>query len=232
MNLFISTATDKVYLALFENNNILKEIIHQGNNDHTTSFYPLLDDLKFKFEDINGIYIVNGPGSYTGLRVGVIYAKMLGIEKHIDLYPIHLLEALGRKDLQEDKRFSSNANRMKNLQELVEILNKEMIKKNSKEWLTIFDQKGLPCGPINTIEEMFADSHTKHREMIIEVKNTKAGTFKSIGMPIKFSKSKTDKSKGAPIFGEHTIEVLIDYGFNKAEIDNLIKNKIIYSSSK
>jgi len=94
MNLFISTATDKVYLALFENNNILKEIIHQGNNDHTTSFYPLLDDLKFKFEDINGIYIVNGPGSYTGLRVGVIYAKMLGIEKHIDLYPIHLLEAL------------------------------------------------------------------------------------------------------------------------------------------
>ena len=49
---------------------------------------------------------------------------------------------------------------------------------------------------------------------------------------IKFSKSKTDKSKGAPIFGEHTIEVLIDYGFNKAEIDNLIKNKIIYSSSK
>jgi crotonobetainyl-CoA:carnitine CoA-transferase CaiB-like acyl-CoA transferase len=79
---------------------------------------------------------------------------------------------------------------------------------------------------------MFADSHTKHREMIIEVKNTKAGTFKSIGMPIKFSKSKPDKSKGAPIFGEPTIEVLIDYGFNKTEIDNLIKNKIIYSSSK
>jgi len=58
---------------------------------------------------------------------------------------IHLLEALGRKDLQEDKRFSNNANRMKNLQALVAILNKEMIKKNSKEWLTIFDQKGLPC---------------------------------------------------------------------------------------
>ena len=121
---------------------------------------------------------------------------------------------------------------MKNLQALIDILNKEMIKKNSKEWLTIFDQKGLPCGPINSIEEMFEDSHTKHREMIIEVKNTKAGTFKSIGMPIKFSKSKIDKSKGAPIFGEHTIEVLIDYGFNKAEIDNLIKNKIIYYSSK
>ena len=57
-------------------------------------------------------------------------------------------------------------------------------------------------------------------------------SYKSVGMPIKFSKSKVEKSKGAPIFGEHTIEVLIDYGFSKAEINNLIKNKIIYSPSK
>ncbi len=85
------------------------------------------------------------------------------------------MEALGRKDLQEDKRFSSNASRMKNLQALIEILNKEMVKKTSKEWLNIFDRKGLPCGPINTIEEMFEHSQTKHREMIIEVKNSKAG---------------------------------------------------------
>ena len=145
---------------------------------------------------------------------------------------INLIEALERKDLQEDQRFNSNANRMNNLKILIEILNKEMIKKTSKEWLMIFDQKGFPCGPINTIEEMFEDPHTKQREMIIAVKNTKAGVFKSIGMPIKFSKSKSDKSKGAPIFGEHTKEVLLDYGFSKAEIDNLIKNKIIYSSSK
>ena len=145
---------------------------------------------------------------------------------------INLIEALERKDLQEDQRFNSNANRMNNLKILIEILNKEMIKKTSKEWLMIFDQKGFPCGPINTIEEMFEDPHTKQREMIVAVKNTKAGVFKSIGMPIKFSKSKSDKSKGAPIFGEHTKEVLLDYGFSKAEIDNLIKNKIIYSSSK
>jgi len=94
MNLFISTATDKVYLALFKDNKVIKQIVHQGHNDHTTSFYPLLDELDFKFEDIKSVYIINGPGSYTGLRVGVIYAKMLGIEKSIDLYPIHLLEAL------------------------------------------------------------------------------------------------------------------------------------------
>jgi crotonobetainyl-CoA:carnitine CoA-transferase CaiB-like acyl-CoA transferase len=145
---------------------------------------------------------------------------------------INLIDALGRKDLQEDKRFNSNTNRMKNLQSLIEILNKEMIKKSSREWLKIFNQKGLPSGQINTIEEMFEHSQTKHRKMIIEVKNFKAGIFKSIGMPIKFSKSKSDKSKAAPIFGEHTKEILLDYEFSNTEIDSLIKNKIIYSFSK
>ena len=144
---------------------------------------------------------------------------------------INLIDALGRKDLQEDKRFNSNTNRMRNLQPLIEILNKEIIKKPSNEWLKIFNKKGLPCGPINTIEEMFEHSQTKHRKMIIEVKNSKAGLFKSIGMPIKFSKSRSDKSKAAPIFGEHTKEILLDYQFSKTEIDNLIKKKIIYSFS-
>ncbi|MFM7981363.1 MAG: CoA transferase, partial [Candidatus Fonsibacter sp.] len=51
---------------------------------------------------------------------------------------LHLIEALERKDLQEDKRFNNNTNRMNNLNLLVEILNKEMIKKTSKEWLMIF----------------------------------------------------------------------------------------------
>lgn len=144
---------------------------------------------------------------------------------------INLIDALGRKDLQEDKRFNSNTNRMKNLKSLIEILNKEIIKKPSNEWLKIFNKKGLPCGPINTIEEMFEHSQTKHRKMIIEVKNSKAGLFKSIGMPIKFSKSRSDKSKAAPIFGEHTKKILLDYEFTKTEIDNLIKKKIIYSFS-
>ena len=144
---------------------------------------------------------------------------------------INLIDALGRKDLQEDKRFNSNTNRMRNLQSLIEILNKEIIKKPSNEWLKIFNKKGLPCGPINTIEEMFEHSQTKHRKMIIEVKNSKAGLFKSIGMPIKFSKSRSYKSKAAPIFGEHTKKILLDYEFNKTEIDNLIKKKIIYSFS-
>ena len=94
MNLFISTATDKIYLMTFENEKVNKTIIHQGNNDHTTSFYDLITQIIPKLTDVQKIYIVNGPGSYTGLRVGVIFAKTMGIELNVDLYPINLLEVL------------------------------------------------------------------------------------------------------------------------------------------
>jgi crotonobetainyl-CoA:carnitine CoA-transferase CaiB-like acyl-CoA transferase len=138
-----------------------------------------------------------------------------------------LLKAINRQDLQEDEKFSSNLNRKENINELVNILNSELIKKTSDEWLKIFDNNGLPCGPINSITEMFEDPQTIHREMIIEVDNKKAGKSKAIGMPIKFSKSKTEKSKGAPSLGEHTREIMSSFGYKHEEIEDFYNRKVI-----
>ena len=138
-----------------------------------------------------------------------------------------LLKAINRQDLQEDEKFSSNLNRKENINELVNILNSELIKKTSDEWLEIFDNNGLPCGPINSITEMFEDPQTIHREMLIEVDNKKAGKSKAIGMPIKFSKSKTEKSKGAPNLGEHTREVMLNFGYKHEEIEDFYNRKVI-----
>ena len=138
-----------------------------------------------------------------------------------------LLKAIGREDLQENEKFSSNLSRKKNLKELVDILNDELIKKTSDEWLKIFDNNGLPCGPINSITDMFKDPQTIEREMVIEVNNKKAGKSTAIGMPIKFSKSKTEKSKGAPSLGEHTREVMQIFGYKDDQIKELYDRKII-----
>ena len=138
-----------------------------------------------------------------------------------------LLKAIDRMDLQENEMFSSNLNRKENITQLVEILNSELIKKTSKEWLKIFDENGLPCGPINSINEMFVDPQTIEREMIIDVDNKKAGKSKAIGMPIKFSKSKTEKSKGAPNLGEHTKEIMKIFDYNDKQIDDFYNRKII-----
>ena len=138
-----------------------------------------------------------------------------------------LLKAIDRMDLQENEMFSSNFNRKENITQLVEILNSELVKKTSKEWLKIFDDNGLPCGPINSINEMFVDPQTIEREMIIDVDNKKAGKSKAIGMPIKFSKSKTEKSKGAPDLGEHTRAIMQNFGYKDKQIDEFYNRKII-----
>ena len=138
-----------------------------------------------------------------------------------------LLKAINRQDLQEKEEFSSNLNRKKNINQLVDILSSELIKKTADEWLKIFDNNGLPCGPINSITEMFEDPQTIHREMIIEVDNKKAGKSKAIGMPIKFSKSKTEKSKGAPNLGEHTREIMLSFGYKHEEIEDFYNRKVI-----
>ena len=145
---------------------------------------------------------------------------------------LQFIDAINRKDLQNNKKFSSNNARMKNLKDLINILNKELKRKKTNEWLKIFDKKGLPCGPIYSINEMFKDPQTKYRKMIINVNNKKAGISKAIGMPIKFSHSKIKKTTGAPVFGQHTKEILLDYGFKKKEINKLIANKIVYSAGK
>jgi len=140
---------------------------------------------------------------------------------------LKLIDALGAKELQENEKFNSNANRMKNVAELTELLKKELVKKTAEEWLKLFDEKGLPCGPINTVTEMFEDPQTIERKMIVDVKNTKAGSFKAIGMPIKFSETKVEDTKESPTFGQHTKQILLDHGFKSEEIDSLMKQRVV-----
>jgi crotonobetainyl-CoA:carnitine CoA-transferase CaiB-like acyl-CoA transferase len=145
---------------------------------------------------------------------------------------LKLIDALGVKELQENEKFNSNANRMKNLTELTELLKKELVKKTAEEWLKLFDEKGLPCGPINTVTEMFEDPQTIERKMIVDVKNTKAGSFKAIGMPIKFSETKVEDTKESPTFGQHTKQILLEHGFKSEEIDSLMHQRIYFFTFK
>ena len=140
---------------------------------------------------------------------------------------LKLIKALNKEELQEDIRFNNNDNRMKNLNDLVEVIQQELIKKTSKEWIKIFDKQGLPCGPINSIIEMHKDPHTLDRKMIIEVENKNAGKLKAIGMPIKFSDTNVEKSKGAPIFGQHTDIILKGFGYTTKQIEEFKFKSIV-----
>ncbi len=102
MKLFISTATDKIYLMQFDEEKIHNQLIYQGKNNHTETLYDLLDELNVDYKNLEAVYIVNGPGSYTGLRVGVIFAKTLAMINQVKIVPVGLMEALYYSNNKQD----------------------------------------------------------------------------------------------------------------------------------
>ena len=76
----------------------------------------------------------------------------------------------------------------------------------------------MPAGPVLDIGEMTEDPQTKAREMIMEVNHSKLGPVRTLGPPIKFAGTPSNVRRGAPVLGEHSEEILLEYGFTAEEI--------------
>ena len=118
---------------------------------------------------------------------------------------------LGCEHLLNDERFTSKADRVENNSKLVEELGKFFIQRTTKELCEAFEAEGIPAGPVMDHVEVFNDPQTLHREMVIETEHSKLGKIKTIGVPVKLSKTPASIRKGAPLFGEHNQEVLSDW---------------------
>ncbi len=134
---------------------------------------------------------------------------------------LRLLEVLEAAELAEDERFKENAGRMAHLAELSEALEEHMITRSTDEWLAKFEQAGLPAGPVLNIAEMHRDPQTLAREMVTEARHARLGPVKTVGLPVKFSGTPGNVATGAPLYGQHTSEVLSEYGYNADEIEAL-----------
>jgi crotonobetainyl-CoA:carnitine CoA-transferase CaiB-like acyl-CoA transferase len=134
---------------------------------------------------------------------------------------LRLLEVLEAPELAEDERFKENPGRMAHLAELSEALEEHMVTRTTGEWLTRFEQAGLPAGPVLDIVEMHRDPQAIAREMVVEAEHARLGPVKTIGLPIKFSGTPGGVATGAPLYGQHTREVLSECGYNADEIEAL-----------
>jgi crotonobetainyl-CoA:carnitine CoA-transferase CaiB-like acyl-CoA transferase len=132
-----------------------------------------------------------------------------------------LIRALDAEHLGRDPRFVTNAGRLTHLPVLVELLTPYFRQRTTAEWLAIFDELGVPGGPVLTVGEMHADPQTQAREMVTEVQHSRLGPVKTLGAPVKFSATPASVRRGAPLLGEHTREIMLEYGYAPGEIDNL-----------
>ena len=137
------------------------------------------------------------------------------------LYPL-LCGILGCPELATDPRYAKGQDRMNRLPEFLGVIAPHFKKKTTAEWLVQLEKAGIPSGPVLSVKEMHAHPQTVARDMVPTVEHPVAGTVATIGLPVKFSATPGRVMHAAPVFGQHTREVLAEHGFTTAEIDALL----------
>jgi crotonobetainyl-CoA:carnitine CoA-transferase CaiB-like acyl-CoA transferase len=117
-------------------------------------------------------------------------------------------KAFGQEALLADPRFATNPIRVQNRQLVTDTLTPVMKSKTTAEWIDALEALKIGCGPINTLEQVFADPHVQAREMVVEMAHASGETVKVIANPVKLSATPPSYRSPPPVLGEHTEDVL------------------------
>jgi len=139
-----------------------------------------------------------------------------------------LCETAGIPDAARDPRYASNALRITNREACTATLAQALQKKTTAEWIRLLETVGVPCGPINRLDEVYRDPQVVHRGMKITVPHPVAGEVPLTANPIKFSRTPIRYDTPPPLVGEHADHVLHNLlGKSAAEIAALRAKKIV-----
>jgi len=132
------------------------------------------------------------------------------------------------QSLLQDPRFSTNQARVSNREIVIEQLTTIIKGKSSDFWLQQLEIKGVPCGPINNIAQVFDNPQIKHRKMVDELIHPKNGKIPTVANPINFSRTPIVYHQAPPNLGEHTEDVLTELlGYDTGVIGKLRQSKVI-----
>ena len=137
-------------------------------------------------------------------------------------------QAAGRPALAKDRRYRTNAARFANRAALVSTIEKLCRTKTTKGWVRLLTRARVPCGPINSIADVFAEPQVKHRKLAFELPHALGGKLPQVKNPVFFSRHTLDYSTPPPLLGEHTRQVLTtELGLSHGEILSLIADGAI-----
>jgi crotonobetainyl-CoA:carnitine CoA-transferase CaiB-like acyl-CoA transferase len=139
--------------------------------------------------------------------------------------------ALGQPGWREDPRFATNSQRMENREVLVAMMSEIVATRTKAEWIAILDEAGVPVGPVHTMGEALSHPQTLARGMVVDLVHPQAGPTRALGCPIHFSKTATRIDRPAPMLGEHSRELLREYGYSDADIDGFVEAGVVEEAS-
>lgn len=118
------------------------------------------------------------------------------------------VEAAGQPELATDERFITNADRVANRDILIPIIQDFMKQRTGSDWIGALEKVGVPCGPINNMEQVFSHPQIQHRGLQMELEHPLAGTVPAVANPIKFTGQPHEYQGAPPTLGQHSDDVL------------------------
>jgi crotonobetainyl-CoA:carnitine CoA-transferase CaiB-like acyl-CoA transferase len=170
---------------------IANEVAKQAGNDHPTSIPT-------------GVFKTSDGHINIATTGGAIWQRFC--------------KALGGEALLSKPEYQSSKSRSDNRQALNAEIGTYTERKTSAEWIDIMNQAGVPCGPIYNIDQVFADPQVKHLRMSQGVKKKDGSTLNVVAQPVMLSRTGSRIAVPPPALGQHTDEVLKEFGFKPKEI--------------
>ncbi|MES3516212.1 MAG: CaiB/BaiF CoA-transferase family protein [Natronomonas sp.] len=130
-----------------------------------------------------------------------------------------LTEAVGKPELAEDSRFSTNAARVEHMDELEAELSDALEERSTDEWVELLaEEKGIPAGPVHSVEEALHNEQTEARGVIDSIEHPAAGEIDVIEHPLNFEDAESGFDSAPPLLGEDTESILAELGYDDEEI--------------
>ncbi len=131
-------------------------------------------------------------------------------------------EVVKRPEWLTDPRYADPSIRLEHVDELERDIEAVFANADTAEWVELLEAAGVPGGPVYGYDQLLADPHVIEREMIVEIEHPKIGLMKTLGLPIKSSGNLTQIRRPAPMLGQHSAEVLEQYGYTSEQIAAMV----------
>ncbi len=170
---------------------IAREVPKQAGNDHPTSIPT-------------GVFTTSDGHINIATTGGAIWERFC--------------RALGAEDMMRKPEYSTAKSRSYNRKQLNAEIDTHTRQKTSAEWIDIMNKAGVPCGPIYSVDQVFADPQVRHLGIAQSVKKRDGSTLNVVGQPVELSRTRSRIAAPPPALGQHTAEVLKEFGFSKKQI--------------
>jgi crotonobetainyl-CoA:carnitine CoA-transferase CaiB-like acyl-CoA transferase len=217
----VGVAVTDLFTGLYASNAIqgaLLERHHSGKGQYID--LALLDVQAAVMANQASNYLIGGqiPGRLGNAHPNIVpYQAFPTLDNHIiiaignDQQFQRFCKVIGESKWADDQRYETNAARVNNRVALCDQITKHLKQQNSQYWLSKFEGHKVPCGPINTIDQVFDDPQIQSRNMVLTMQDPRAGELKLAANPINYSRSQIEYHLPPPQLGNQTIEILQEF---------------------